>query len=94
MADFGQCDNAVFLKFVNELGVSLLPLFLCYCTGLKIVHKEITVDFKGTKEEHKMPTVHTCGRVLHLKSTFVNYADFRLVFMNVSCSHYLEMGLV
>lgn len=72
----------------------VLETFLRFCTGANIIAVEkITVTFNSTGGLTRSPVAHTCGCVLELPTTYINYQDFRSEFNSLLTSNVLIMDI-
>lgn len=72
------------LRFVREMDVQEIGLFLRFCTGSDLfLSKTIQVTFTNMSDFERRPVAHTCSCALELASTYASFAEFRTEFLTV-----------
>ena len=75
--------------------MSKLSTFLQFTTGMDIlVGKKIQVTFIKYKGLRTRPIAHTCGPLLEIPSTYVNFVEFREEFTKILNRNTWEMDIV
>lgn len=64
-------------SMVGNMGVDDLRNFLRFCTGSSVcVIKSISIEFNSSSGFARRPFAHTCGSILELPVSYMNYHDF------------------
>ena len=68
--------------------------FLRFTTAMDIMNDKKIVTFIKREGLRARPIAHTCGPLLEIPSTYVNYVELREDFMNVLNRDNWEMDIV
>ncbi|KAF3834122.1 hypothetical protein F7725_025326 [Dissostichus mawsoni] len=90
-----QTAVARYLKrYVGEVDLSTLQLFLRFCTGSNLMEQTIKIQFIETSNFERRPQSHTCGCLLKLPVGYHNYPDLRSDFNSVLTSSVWVMDII
>ncbi|XP_076133741.1 uncharacterized protein LOC143116214 [Alosa pseudoharengus] len=90
-----QTTVARYLKrYIGDMDMHNLQLFLRFCTGSNLIGKKITVEFIETSEFQRRPQSHTCGCILKLPVGYHNYPELRCDFNNILASSVWVMDYI
>ena len=81
-------------KYLGEIDLSTLQLFLRFCTGSNLMGNPIKIEFIDTSDFERRPQAHTCGCILKLPIGYHNYPDLRSDFNSVLTSSVWVMDIV
>lgn len=82
-------------RYIRSLDDQKLAAFLSFTTAADvIVVNEIHVTFNDMSGLQRRPVSHTCGSILELPCTYLNYCEFRQEFNNVLNAGAWQMDIV
>ncbi|XP_049329571.1 uncharacterized protein LOC103025983 isoform X1 [Astyanax mexicanus] len=81
-------------RYISELDLHTLQLFLRFCTGSNLIDGPITVEFIETSDFQRRPQSHTCAKILKLPIGYQNYPDLRSDFNSILSSSVWVMDIV
>lgn len=81
-------------RYIGEIDLNHLQLFLRFCTGSNLLDKAILIEFIETTDFLRRPQSHTCGCVLKLPTGYHSYPDFRSEFNSILMSSMWVMDVV
>lgn len=73
-------------KFIRNLDILKLPLFLRYCTGsdlLSVQNLKVTFNSSDSSTFASTPVARCCNSVLDLQSTYPSYTQFKGTFNSI-----------
>ncbi|KAK7157122.1 hypothetical protein R3I94_007018 [Phoxinus phoxinus] len=81
-------------RYVGEVDLRTLQLFLRFCTGSNLMEKPIKIEFIETSDFERRPQSHTCGFLLKLPVGYNNYPDLRSDFNAILTSSVWVMDII
>lgn len=90
-----QTTVARYLKrYIAEIDLNTLQLFLQFCTGSDLIEKAITIEFIETTDFLRRPQTHTRGCILKLPVGYHSYPDLRSEFNKILTSSVWVMDII
>lgn len=81
-------------KYIGEIDLNTLQLFLRFCTGSDLMDNPITIEFIETSDFLRRPQTHTCGCILKLPVSYHSYPDLRSEFNKILTSSMWVMDII
>ncbi|XP_065116262.2 uncharacterized protein [Paramisgurnus dabryanus] len=81
-------------KYIGEIDLNTLQLFLRFCTGSDLMDRPITIEFVETSDFLRRPQTHTCGCILKLPVGYHSYPDLRSEFNKILTSSVWAMDII